>query len=279
MRTVLYADVLFVINLGMDFISLWLTFAIVHRSCGAVRLFVSSAVGGLYGVLSVVFDLSGIIAVMLSVTVSVFMILIATKSKLTPRSVIKLSFILWGIGALLGGVTSLLISFGKVDPVAFKTHNAPFFILALAGLVSSFLIKAFSSLSHLRCCRADISIFGENYTASLLVDSGNLVKESISGYPVVFLSKKLFKGCLNECSDIIFGGIDGIELLPPDLKRRLRIVNVERSGVSRAILSFIPDEVILQLKKERKIVKCVIAVENTDDYGGYDGIIPASLIK
>ena len=280
MKTVLYADVLFIINFGMDLISVWLTFLIVHQSSSVPRLLISSAIGGLYGVISVILEFNGIISVTTSILVSLIMVYISSKSKLSFSKYIKYTFILWGVGALLGGVTSLLVRFGKGDAVTFRTHNAPFFVLALAGLISSLILKAVSSRTITESCRAKISIFGISFEATLLTDSGNLAREPISGSPVIFIKKKLLENHMCGYSDLICGKLDFVERLPPDLKRRLRLVKVERSGGEVQILpAFIPDEVEIKFKKYLKKVKCVIVFENIDDYAGFDGIVPTVLLK
>ena len=279
MKTVLYADVLFIINFGMDLITIWLSFLIVHESTSTLRLIISSVIGGLYGVITVVFDFNGILSVTASILISLIMVLISSRSRLTFGKYVKYTFILWGVGALLGGVTSLIVRFGKGNENTFKTHNAPFFVLALAGLISSLIIKAFSSRSAVESCIAKISIFGSSVETKMLTDSGNLVKEPISGAPVIFVKKKLFDAQLVDHIDLFCGKLSDVVHLPPDLKRRLRLVKVERAGDSAVLPAFIPDEVELRYKKQHKKVSCVIVFENIDDYAGFDGIVPAVLLK
>ena len=279
MKTVLYADVLFIINFGMDLISIWLTLLIVHQSSSLFRILLSSAIGGIYGVVSVVFDFNGILSVITSIVISLIMIFVSSKSKLSFGKYVKYTFILWGVGALLGGVTSLLIRLGKGNESSFRAHNAPFFVLALAGLFSSLIIKAFSSRSVTESCEAKICIFGDEVVARLLTDSGNLAKEPISGSPVIFVRKKLFSNQLNSYLDLACGGLDKAESLPPDLKRRLRLVKVERAGDVQILQAFTPDEVILRFNRQIKKVRCVIVFESIEDYAGFDGIVPAVLLK
>lgn len=279
MKTVLYADVLFLINFGMDLISVWLTFLISKRSVSPLRLIASAALGGAYGVGAVVFDARGILSFLLNAAVSFLMVVIATVPGVKMRSLAKYTFILWGIGALLGGAVTLICTLGDGSDAEFSTHNAPFFVFALAGGAVSGIVKLISSVSAVKSCRAGVSAFGVDLSLDMLVDTGCLVKEPVSGANVIFISKKAFSGRHIKDLDLLCGDISNIARLSPDIKRRARIVTVRRAGGDRALICFFPDETVLYIKNERKPVRCVAVIEDVPDYGGHDGIVPASLVR
>ena len=279
MERVIYADVLFLINFGMDLISVWLTFLITKRSVPPIRLISAAALGGAYGVVSVVLDAGGILSFALNAAVSFLMVIIATVPGVKMRSLVKYTFILWGIGALLGGAVTLICALGDGSDAEFSTHNAPFFVLALAGGAVSGIVKLISSVSAEKSCRADVSAFGVDLSLDMLVDTGCLVKEPISGADVIFISKKVFSELHIKDVGLLCGDVVNIARLSPDIKRRARLVTVKRAGGERSLISFFPDEVALYIKNDRKPVKCVAVIEDVPDYGGHDGIVPASLVR
>ncbi len=279
MKTVLYADVLFLINSGMDLISLWLTFMIVKRSVAPIRLILSASVGGIYGVVSVAAVRSGVLSFILSVSVSFLMITVCAAPRVRLRALIKYSFVLWGIGALLGGVVTFICTLGSVSAADIRIHNAPFLVFALACAVVYGIVKLISSVSSVKSCRASVSAFGTDVAIEMLVDTGCLVKEPISGADVIFIAKRALDGAHSRDVGLLCGGVDNMVRLSLDTKRRARVVTVMRTGGERALISFFPDEVILYIKNERKPVRCAAVIEDVADYGGYDGIVPASLLK
>ena len=60
LETVLYADVLFAINLSMDFISLWAAALLGCKPRRALRMSAAAALGGIYAVVSIVAGIHGL---------------------------------------------------------------------------------------------------------------------------------------------------------------------------------------------------------------------------
>jgi len=279
LKTVLYADVLFLINFGMDLISLWLTLTFVHQSTGPIRLLAASTVGGVYGVVSVIFSFDGLLSIIISILISALMIRVGAKGKITAKKYIKYTFILWGIGALAGGVVTVVCTLGEGSVYGFRAHNAPFFVLALASAVTALIVRAFSSLGTAKKCDAEISAFGTTEHLSLLVDSGNFAKEPISGTPVIFIKKNIFIHAAERDINLLCSDVSSIEYISSDIKRRARVVTVERVGEKRAMISFFPDSVIIRSGKDKRSVACSLVIEDVENYQGFDGILPASLLK
>ncbi len=279
MKTVLYADVLFLINFGMDLISLWLTFIISKRSVSLLRMIIAASFGGAYGVISVLIDARGVVSFLFSAAVSFVMSAICVMPGAKIAAAAKYAFILWGIGALLGGAVTVICTLGDAGGADIAAHNAPFFVFALGGAAAYGIVKFISKVTSRNSCFAIFSAFGADVKLEMLVDTGCLVKEPISGADVIFVSKRSLAAINNRDVGLLCGGVENMVRLSSDTKRRSRIVTVKRAGGERALICFFPDEVTLILKNERKRVKCAAVVEDADDYGGYDGIVPASLIR
>lgn len=279
MKTVVYADVLFLINFGMDLISIWLTLYIFSVRINYLKLFAAAVAGGAYGVAAVLFDLSGFLSLASSAGVSFIMILIASSGSAKLSVHIKHTIVMWGIGTLLGGAVTAICSLGGNSYSDLRTHNAPFFVLALAAALSVGVVRLISVISSVKQCDATVTSFGVSRTASLLVDSGCLVREPISGRPVVFIKKEVFGDLNNKDVELLCGGAENLEKLSPDTKRRSRLIGVTRGNGETLLIGFIPDDLLLHIKKETKSVGCIVVLEDVRDYDGYDGIIPSSVIK
>ncbi|MBR6917693.1 MAG: sigma-E processing peptidase SpoIIGA [Clostridia bacterium] len=279
MENALYADLLFLINFGMDLISIWLTLMIVHRKTSGVRLAAASALGGAYGVASVLIGAEGVLSFLFGFAVSFLMILISCKTLPGMWKLLEYTVILWGVGALCGGIITALCSLGNGDIYGFRTHNAPFFIFALGVLAAGTVVKLISRFRNVKSCSLSLTAFGERYTASALVDSGNIVKEPMSGLPVIFLSSKVFSK--TTCKDIklLSEGYAHAQLLSEDAKRRIRFIGIRGVSSEKLMTAFMPDEVSLIIKNRADSVRAYVVIDPELRVDGYDGIVPAALIS
>ena len=57
------------------------------------------------------------------------------------------------------------------------------------------------------------------------------------------------------------------------------IVRIKSDGGERCAFCFFPDGVTLAAGKQRKHLRAAVVLTTGDDYGGCDGIVPASLLK
>ena len=76
-ESVVYADMLFLVNFSMDYITLYLTCRLTSAPPMRWRAVLSAAIGGLYGTLSVVWNTGGISGALMTVAVSALLVLIA----------------------------------------------------------------------------------------------------------------------------------------------------------------------------------------------------------
>ena len=103
----LYVDVLFAINFSMDFLSLYLSGIILHKKFYKIRLLISSTLGGLYGVIGLLFEFNIFLSTVISIFISALMCQIAFKqNKIT--SFIALIVLFWGTSASLGRLSCAL---------------------------------------------------------------------------------------------------------------------------------------------------------------------------
>ena len=279
METVLYADVLFLINFGMDFISLWLTFLVVGQKSSALRLVAASVIGGVYGVLVVVFGTRGVLSFVISIFVSLLMVFIGTAGKLAFSRYIKYTFILWGVGALSGGVVAAICSLGNANAHVFNMHNAPFFVLALAAALCTGIVQLISRATSAKLCTLEIKWFGETSTLDMIVDSGNFAREPVSGAPVIFVKSSSLTGAREREIAFLTSSELSLSDLPQSLMNKVRIVRIKSDGGERCAFCFFPDGITLAAGKQRKHLRAAVVLTTGDDYGGCDGIVPASLLK
>ena len=279
LKVVLYADILFLINFSMDFISLYLTFRLTGRRLTAFRGTVAAAFGALSGVLATYYGVSGILSFVISFAVSAVMVFICIGRGFSFRCYLKNTVFLWGIGALLAGAVTFICSLGDGEIPSFESNGTDVvFIFAAGVLLARLILNIMGSAPKSNgACYLEVRCFGISEEASALVDTGNLMTEPVSGLPVIFIRKGIFSGCSE--AELLCGDVSDAEKLSPDVRRRVRVISAKRVGETRLLFGMITSELFLKGEKGRaKPVRAVLVIEDVDGYGGFDAIVPRSLI-
>ena len=206
------------------------------------------------------------------------MIIISSSGKLGIGDYIKYTFVLWGVGALSGGIITAICTLGGKS-YNIKIHNSAFIVLAAGVLITSGIVRLFSNNSMSRSCTVRVREFENEFEFQALVDSGNLVVDPISSIPVIFISKGVFRSFACRDVDILSDPVINTEQLSDRIKRKIRIVSVDGICDSRIIAAVVPDEVYIIDRSRVKKVRAAFAIENRDDYDGYEGIVPSSLLR
>lgn len=263
----IYADMLFAINFSMDLVSLFITASIVRRKIHKKRMLISSAIGGLYGVLEVILPLSPVISAILGILVSFLMCFIAYFEKSIKRFT-AMYVIYWGVSASLGGFMSVLYSFlNKILAKYIEDYNyttvytgARFFIIVSLSILLSVLVGRFFTFEkEIESVIIKANIEGEEYSFSALCDSGNLLKEPISGKSVILVSSNTPVG-------------QKITEMPDIFKRYIPYSSVGGKGLLKGVL---PNSISVNGSE----ISAIIASVDKNDFAGFDACIPTSLIK
>lgn len=249
----------------MDHLSLTLTGRLISRKPSRVRLIVSAALGGLAGTCAML-CLDGVPFILFGILTSLAMTCTAfcTGASSGRAFVIELlrdSAILWGVGTLLGGILTSIMSVG--ESICIEGGDEGFLPLFLCCmLVSSFLVRLFRHTSGKRSARVTVTACGRSVTFSALSDSGCLLVEPISGMPVIVASKK----ALGELAEM---------LEREQTPLRLRMIPADGVCGHSLLRGFVPERVTVEGADTSAVVACDVG---GTAYGGFDGIVPSRLV-
>lgn len=277
MTTVLYADVLFIINFSMDFLSIYITAKLLSLRQSAIR-FTAAAVLGAFGAttmtaLGITSFPEALLTVLLSFTMTAIALGVGSL-----RTFLIRSFALWGAGALLGGAVSVLCSLGESPVIGQHTSGAdsPYVIYLASGAI---LVFFFIRLIRPKLAQktAEITIrLGENsVTVTALVDSGNLAADPISGSPVIFISRSEAVKLIGEKDVQALLNCDRVTL-SYDLLRRLRLIPVAGETHSELYFAIRPDSVTVGKKSSDVFI--AVTDKSPDFYSGNPALAPANVI-
>ncbi len=284
MEQVIYADILFLIDISMDFLAIYITAWLLKVRFGAGRALLSAVIGAAFSVISVINRNDSLF---LSVAVSVLMCFIAFSgngfvTKLKGLAVFyAVSFLLGGamtalfnaFNTLSDGTLSLIIH-GEVNTVQSNMPLALFYAgFGAIVLLFSLFKRLLSSRPKNAPLEAVLTLGGRTEKLVLIEDSGNLLCEPISGEPIVFLKERALKKFANEA--LLSSLKMENEFYNGKEKQKYRVVIYKTvSGSDMCVCTRAQ-----RLTVNKKLCSAWIAIGKNFKNDVYDGIIPSSLLN
>lgn len=282
MEQTLYGDILFLVNFTMDFLTLYITAVIGHRKIKTGRLCLSSAVGAAYGVAACFMNGPVIFIIAVNLTVSFIMCLIAYEKRILPCYAL-----FYGIGCLLGGVMTAL--FGLLDgmsgaptvsgsedirtlpgkiPLGWMAVTA--LIIGIAAIAGGRFVK---KKGIARDCRVSVITDNGSFIFEGICDSGNLLKDPLSGRAVIVLRKREMLDILPDELKAIFESEDPSGLSRLDTGASVRLIPSSSVGGSKLLMGYLPKRVSIDgIEKS-----AVLAMGDDNGYDGRAVLVPAEL--
>lgn len=276
---VVYIDVLIVINIYISYFTLRAAAGILHIRTRSSRNAAASVFGGV-SALAALAELPVPLSLVLKAVLTVVMVLIAFGFGSFRAAVLR-SFICITVGMLICGAAALIHEFAGTDFV-FSANGYPYIgVSALVLVISSAVIYGILSLwrrftdspSDSERITLSIANLGNKVTLSAIPDSGNFLRDFLTGRPVI-----LCKAAAAE------------PVLPPNVRAYLRGSTDDMTGIrlipmttaagESLAAAFRPDSLTAESGRERKRLDALIAVspdalKNED----FDALINTKLLK
>ncbi|MBQ4115742.1 MAG: sigma-E processing peptidase SpoIIGA [Clostridia bacterium] len=286
---IIYGDVLIIINFSMDFLALYITAKIMHLKLNSKRITLSSLIGALYSLVILSLNLSSAISGIISLAMA-FLLTVTAYGKQKRITLLKNTVVFYIVNfALGGGITAIcnilniwqnkrnLMINGTFDVLY---GDLPFGLLVLLALlcgafslVSGKLIKKKSAE---KSCSLHITFNQNSTTLEALVDSGNLLREPLSGKPVIITA-------FNDMRKLI-----PIELIPLFKNKdtgclgnnlysaKVRIIPISTVNGNNLLFGLLPDKVSV----DEKIVDVYVAItSDNDNFGGFSAVVPLEITQ
>ncbi len=276
MELYLYADVLFLVNFTMDFLTLFIAASLTRRKVRTLRLSISSAIGALYGVASCFMGGTVLFRILINIAVSYLMCLIAFEKRILPAMAV-----FYSSGCLLGGIMTALYSFADGSGIASPTLDRggqsafgeiPLGWAAVVAVVSALAAIAGGRITKRRKSAFDVTVAVITDEGSFIFDgicdSGNLLTDPISAKPVIIAEKQTFLKTLKQDHKGFFES--GGEIFPEGLA--VRVIPSDTVGGHGVLYGYVPKRVSVNGIP----VSAVIAMGE----GFFDGraaLVPSSL--
>ena len=270
-----YLDVVLLENLCMNYIILFATGYLMKIKMRQIRIIASSLLGGIYAVVAYLEILPIYSSFVMKIILSILMVYLAFFPK-GIKSLCKQLVIFYLTSFAFGGCAFALLYFIKPQNILIRNGvyvgTYPIKIALLGGIVGFIItyiaFRVIKTKLHKRDMIYNVQIQIEDKTLNLkaMLDTGNLLKDPISGIPVVVVEKsKLYSILPTKLLDNIeklIGG-DGETLLDQieekEILTRFRMIPFSSVGKKNGLmLGFKANQIIIQKEEENQIHKDII---------------------
>ncbi|MHB1392291.1 MAG: sigma-E processing peptidase SpoIIGA [Clostridia bacterium] len=299
MDTYVYADVILLENLIMNYLILWSTARLTRYSCSKINLVIASLLGAVYAVLSYFPGYSYLFSFFMKVLFSILIVIVAY----TPTHfhlLLKLTGIFYIVSFVFGGaafglfyfinglnLTSNGISFIKDFPIK---------VLVVAVIIAYITIKySWDYVQHRikrerLIVKVEMSFDKKQLCLDALVDTGNSLKDPITNVPVMIMDYSIIRELLPEEIQKIFeqSGENDLNAIAEIMSiskwaTRFRIIPFKSLGRENGMLvGFRPDMVtIFDSDRRIQLNNIIIAIyrKNLSKDGEYSALIHPEMMK
>ena len=240
----------------------------------------SASLGALYAVLSIIFIKSNLLTYISCAAVSIVMSITAFGYSGSIFSLLKESALIWGCSALLGGMMTALLSMGSTVNTIYQKESDGKSKIILAGAIIAvyIIVRIMTSAKNKKCVTVKATLKNRQVTFDALCDSGNLMRDPISGDPVIAVSNQIIqKLCGKELTDAMLSL--NLSLLSQS-GLRIRIIPHKWENGSDTLVGFAPDSVTLISGKRKSQSKCILIPKNCNKnyFAGYSATVPLTLV-
>ena len=191
-----YLDSLFLINAVMDFILIFAALRIAKKNFRLWRIITAAGAGGIFAVCMFFADNGA--SFILGIPAAALMLVIAYK----PHSIkefFKILMIFYAVSCCMAGVGMLLFFSGRFNGYIKNGVfyiRIPLWLLVISAAVFYALItvsqRILNRIKGRRIVLLAVTYNSEKFFLNALEDSGNFLKEPISGKPVIIADKGIF---------------------------------------------------------------------------------------
>lgn len=292
----IYIDIIIVENLIMNYIILYATGLISKSKIYYLRIFFASLIGAIYVAIQYISNLSIYSNIAIKLVLSIIIVFIAFN----PQDIKKMckQLVLFYLTTFtFGGVATYLIYVLKPQDIIIENGMyvgtyvlKVIFIGALLGTV--ILVVAFKFAKNKitkkdMICKIKIKLNGKEIILNTMVDTGNMLKEPITGNPVVVVEKSVLynlipKEILNNTESILGGDFENIpEEIKKEYIKKLKIIPFSSLGKQNGMLVGIkPEELkVINENIEEERNNAIIGIYNKSltKRGEYNALIGIEL--
>lgn len=287
-----YLDIVLLENICMNYIILLATGIINKCKISHFRILVSSILGAIYAIITYLNIFEAYSSLILKIILSIAMIFIAYMAK-EIKKLFKELIIFYLTSFAFGGISFALLYI--INPSQVRLENGvfvgiyPLKVVLLGGIVGFLtIIIAFKSYK-VRMNKKDIyydikiRLWEKEVETKAIIDTGNFLKEPITGLPVVVVERSLMyeimpKCILNNIDEILSGNLEKLEGKNEYISR-IRVIPYSSLGNKNGMLLGIKvDEIVIENKIVNNIILGIYK-DSLTKMGEYRALLGLELVQ
>ena len=275
----IYLDVIFLENIVINYIILYVTGIISKAQIKQKRLIAGALIGAIYSVIYYLLKLKLYSSFIIKFLLSIVIIYVAFSSK-NFKDLIKKILLFYLTSFVFGGAAIAIIYMVNSQNITIQNGvlvGSYTIKTVLIGIVVAYftVIFAFKVLKTKiskkdLICEIEITLNNKKIRTKALIDTGNMLKEPITNWPVIVMEHTLLydflpKEILNHSEEILGGDFSKIpENIKEEYSPRLKVIPYSSLGKQNGMLLGVKGEnLIVYLKEEmRQLDKVIIAIYN-----------------
>ena len=277
-----YVDLYFIINTCMNLLTLMISATLLHRKINRLRAWLSAAAGGLWAVVALFSGVEGFWGLLCDGAV-IFLMCAAVfaSKKATFWGLFKCTVVGVLTSMILGGVmTALYTLFNRVElPLGDTQENSGSILIfaliaALAGIATVQGGQFLGLSKKSKYVTVNANLFGKTVTLRALVDTGNHLREPISGRSVIVADKACILDALPPSLSTALKSPHAEKWLADEqYATRIRLVPTNTATGEQILPAILPDRLTLTDGKETYPVDYLIAPAPMENASDFDAVI------
>ena len=283
MQTV-YIDLLFLINFSMDLLCIIFVSKLTFKKLSPIRAALGAALGGAYSVASL-FIPRGFWGAVLDIICCLFICLTAFfKRSDGAKSLFAVIFTYLFSSMLLGGTMTAIFSILNRTGVSLDGGESndfpPWLVLlvAIAAAIGSYIGgRALKSRASKEVVFIDLILNGRRANFTAMCDSGNLLRDAISGRPVIVVDNSLSKRLIGSKSP---PDAHALWRLDGELSSRVTLIPCATACGSKTMVAFRPQKIIIKNRGKSREADALIGFADLSHApNGCEALIPLELMQ
>ena len=279
-----YIDLYFLINVSMDLLCLMITAALLHRSVSRLRVCIAAALGGAYAAVSLLFGPGSAWGILLDFGISLLMCTVvfgSRRSRLWP--LVRYTAVHLLVSMVMGGVMTALYSFLNRLHLPLETLSGDglstwtFALLTgVSGIVTLCGGRFLGFSRKTKRITLSVCLFGKAITLSAMVDSGNLLRDPVSGKAVIVADLSRMRPILPPLLARAYETGDfSAWLSSHEHAKKIRPIPTQTAAGNGLLFAMVPDRITLTEGKESYAADYLVAVAPLGETAhGFDAVIP-----
>ena len=287
MEQTVYVDLYFLINFSMDFLCFFLASRLLGERPPTFRTVMASLIGGVYANVSLILGAHGIVALAADLLSCVLMCAVAFGVRKKARRLPLYVLVYFAVSMTLGGFMTALFNLLNRTPlgdIRSAEEGISAWLLALLAAVSALMTlwggKYFRRRTSKRNVRLSVFWGGKSADLKALCDSGNMLRDPISGKLCVIASVDALKSVLP--TDMINAVRDrgkSIGALSAAVVG-MRVIPVRTAAGESMMFAVNPEGIFVEDGESKYRVDALLALSDIGEIAdGAEALLPSELLS